>query len=240
MILVDEFIKLSMSNEFRELFLKVIQLGAILAVLSLFFSKLYPFNKQKEERKDTYSLWLKIIISCVPAGIIGILYDDWVYDHFYNSIVVALALIIYGILFIVIENKNNKPIIKSFKEISFKTALLIGLFQVLSIIPGTSRSGATIVGGLLLGMDRTVITEYTFMLAIPVMAGASLLRILDFGLNFSSSELIILIVGCVTAFIVSLLTIKYLLKYLKKNDFKAFGWYRIILGIIVLLYFLIF
>jgi undecaprenyl-diphosphatase len=240
MILVNEFIKLNITSEFKEMFLVVIQLGAILAALSLFFNKLYPFNKPKEVRKDTYSLWLKIIISCVPAGVIGILFDDWVFANFYNSIVVSLALIVYGILFIYIEKKEKKPIVESFKDISYKTALFIGLFQVLSIIPGTSRSGATIVGGLLLGINRVVITEYTFMLALPVMFGASFVKLLDFGLNFTNTEFMVLAIGMITAFIVSLFSIKLLLEYIKKNDFKAFGWYRIILGIIVLLYFIIF
>jgi len=240
MILVDEFIKLNVTKEFKEMFLVVIQLGAILAALSLFFNKLYPFNKSKEVRKDTYSLWLKIIISCIPAGVIGILFDDWVFANLYNSIVVSLALIVYGILFIYIEKKEKKPTIESFKDITYTTALFIGLFQVLSIIPGTSRSGATIVGGLLLGINRVVITEYTFMLALPVMFGASFIKLLDFGLNFTNTEFIVLALGMITAFVVSLFSIKLLLKYIKKNDFKVFGWYRIILGIIVLLYFIIF
>ncbi len=238
MILLDEFIKLNITAAFKEVFLVVIQLGAILAVLLIFLNYLNPLNKITAERKEAYKLWFKIFISCLPAGIIGLLFDDWMYDHFYNANTVAIMLIVYGILFIMIENKNKKETITSFKEITIKTALLIGLFQVLSIIPGTSRSGATIVGGLLLGMNRKVITEYTFILALPVMFGASFLKLFKFGLVFSRVEIYILIIGMITAFLVSILTIKFLLKYIRKNDFKIFGWYRIGLGLIVLLYFL--
>ena len=239
MILLDEFIKLNITNEFKEMFLVFIQLGAILAVLMVFFNKINPLNKKQEALKDTFKLWLMVIISCLPAAVIGLLFDDWVYEHFYNSITVALALIIYGIIFILVERKQKKEKINSLKVITVKTALLIGLFQLLAIIPGTSRSGATIVGGLLLGMNRSIITEYTFILALPVMMGASLLNIFKFGFVFSSTEIIILVVGMITAFIISFLTVKYLLKYVKKHDFKIFGWYRIVLGLIIIIYFII-
>lgn len=242
MILVEEFIKLNVTPDFLEMFRVVIQLGAILAVVVLYFKKLNPFSlsKTKEEKKDTWSLWFKVLVSCVPAAIIGILFDDKIDAMFYNYITVAITLILYGILFIVIENRNKdkKEKITSLKDISYKLAIIIGAFQVLALIPGTSRSGATIVGAILFGVSRTVAAEYTFFLAIPVMFGASLLKILKFGLVFTTSEIIILIIGLLTAFIVSVLAIKFLMNYIKKNDFKAFGWYRIILGIIVLAYFL--
>lgn len=241
MILIDEFIKLNVSDGFREMFLVVIQLGAILAVLVLFFRKLNPFDKGKEKRVETINLWVKVLVGCIPAGIIGIFFDDWIDAHFYNATIVSIALILYGILFIIIENRNKdrKSTITSLKDITPKLALYIGLFQLLSLIPGTSRSGATILGGLLIGMDRSIATEYTFFLAIPIMFGASFLKILKFGFAFSSSEIIILLIGMITAFTISLLTVKYLLKYIKKNDFKIFGWYRIALGIIVLAYFVL-
>ncbi len=239
MILANEFIKLNVSKEFMEMFLVVIQLGAILSVIFLYFKKLNPFKKDEKERKDTINLWVKVLIGCIPAGIIGILFDDTIDKYFYNSLTVSITLIIYGILFIVVENyrKNKKTTINDLKEITPKLALYIGFFQLLALIPGTSRSGATILGGLLMGMDRSVAAEYTFFLAIPVMAGASFLKIIKFGFSFTSFELLVLLIGMLSAFIVSLLTIKYLLKYIKKNDFKAFGWYRIVLGIIIILYF---
>ncbi len=243
MILAEEFLKLNVSKEFWEMFLVVIQLGAILAVVVLFFKKLFPwgFNKTKDETKNTFNLWYKIIIACVPAGIIGVLFDDKIDQLFYNYYTVAIALIFYGILFIIIENKNKdkKPKIVSENKITYKTALLIGVFQLLSLIPGTSRSGATILGGLILGLDRSVAASYTFYLAIPIMFGASFLKLLKFGFVFTTPEMIILITGMLTAFIVSILAIKLLLKYIKRNDFKVFGYYRIILGLIVLLYFLL-
>jgi len=241
MILVNEFIKLNVSSEFKEMFLVVIQLGAILAVVFLFFNKLNPFIKDKAKRKEIINFWIIVLIGCVPAGIIGVLFDDYIDAHFYNSVVVSLTLIIYGIFFIIIENnrKGKVSITKSIKDITPKLAICIGLFQLLSLIPGTSRSGTTILGGLLLGMDRVVAVEYTFFLAIPIMFGASLLKILKFGFIFSSTEIILLLTGMLVAFSISLITIKYLMKYIKKNDFKAFGWYRIVLGIIVLIYFLL-
>lgn len=242
MILVNEFLKLNVTKEFMEMFLVVIQLGAILAVVCMFFQKLNPLKKDKEERNKTINLWIKVIIGCIPAGIIGILFDDKIDELFYNAPTVSITLIVYGILFILIENyrKDKKTTINTLENITPKLALYIGLFQLLSLIPGTSRSGATILGGLLLGLDRSIAAEYTFFLAIPVMFGASFLKILKFGLAFTSSELIILLTGMITAFIISIITIKYLLKYIKKNDFKIFGIYRIILGIIVILYFTIF
>lgn len=243
MIIAKDFLKLNVSVEFWEMFLVVIQLGAILAVVVLFFKNLFPygFNKTKEETKNTFSLWFKILISCLPAALIGLPLDDAIDRLFYNPGTVALMLIVYGVLFIIIEqlNKNKKASITDINNITYKTALLIGVFQVLALIPGTSRSGATIIGGLLLGLERGVAASYTFYLAIPVMFGASMLKLLKFGFVFTSSELIILIVGMLTAFIVSIMTIKFLLKYIKKNDFKVFGYYRIALGILVIIYFLI-
>lgn len=244
LILLDEFIKLNASETFMEMFRVVIQLGAILAVIVLYFNKLNPFSvkKNQEERKNTWSLWFKVLIACIPAGIIGVLFDDKIDSLFYNYITVAIMLIVYGILFIVLEkkNKNNECKYQNLNDISLKLAAIIGVFQVLSLIPGTSRSGATIIGAIMFGASRTVAAEFTFFLAIPVMFGASLLKILKFGLVFTTSEIVILFVGMLVAFLVSIFVIKFLINYIKKNDFKVFGWYRIILGIIVLLYFLIF
>lgn len=243
MILVNEIIKLDVSDAFFEMFLVVIQLGAILAVVFLYFKDLFPwgFNKTASDTKDTFSLWFKILIGCVPAGIIGIIFNDKIDELFYNPWTVALMLIIYGILFIIIENynKKRKPKINTIKKLDYKIILMIGLFQVLALIPGTSRSGATILGGLILGLERSLAATYTFYLAIPVMVGASLIKTIKFGFVFSSSEIYILLVGLITAFIVSVIAIKFLLKYIKKNDFKIFGYYRIVLGLIVLLYFII-
>ncbi len=242
MILVDEFIKLNLSEAFKEMFFVVIQLGAIMAVVVLYFNKLNPFalKKTPEERKETVSLWFKVVAACLPAAVIGLLFDDKIDEMFYNYITVAVTLILYGILFIVVENYNKKKDCKvnSLTELSYKTALLIGGFQVLSLIPGTSRSGATILGAILLGTSRFVAAEFTFFLAIPVMFGASLLKILKFGFAFTGMEIAVLVVGMVTAFIVSVLAIKFLVGYIKKHDFKAFGWYRIVLGILVVGYFL--
>lgn len=240
MILAEEFLKLNVTKEFWEMFLVVIQLGAILAVVVIFFKNLFPwgFNKTEEETKKTFNLWYKIILACVPAAIIGILLDDKIDELFYNYWTVGIALIVYGIIFIVIENKEKVVKVKTEDKITYKQALLIGVFQLLALIPGTSRSGATIIGGLLLGLDRSVAASYTFYLAIPVMFGASLLKLLKFGFVFTMPEIIILITGMLTAFIVSILAIKFLLKYIKRNDFKVFGYYRIILGLIVLLYFI--
>lgn len=241
MLLVDEFIKLNMSAEFKNMFFVVIQLGAILAVVILYFNKLNPFSskKTKEQKKDTIELWKKVIVACIPAGVLGILFDDFLEEHFGNPISIAIMLIIYGILFIIIENRNKdkNAKIKSLKELPYKTALIIGLFQVLSLLPGTSRSGATILGAIIFGTSRFVATEFTFFLAIPVMLGASFVKILKFGLAFSSVELVTLLIGMLSALIVSIVAIKFLMGYIKKHDFKFFGYYRIILGIIVILYF---
>ena len=247
MILLDEFVKMNVSEEFWNLFLVVIQLGAILAVVILFWNKIFPFDFSKEaraehrvNRKDVWLLWVKILISCVPAAIIGVLFDD-VFDRlFYNGPCVAIALIVFGIAFIAIETakKGKEFKINSISEITYKTALYIGFFQVLAaIFPGTSRSGATIVGALLIGVARTVAAEYTFYLAIPVMAGASLLKVLKFDGSMTGSEFMILLVGTVVAFAVSIVVIRFLMGYIRKHDFKVFGVYRIILGLVVLIYF---
>ncbi|MBE7020253.1 MAG: undecaprenyl-diphosphate phosphatase [Ruminococcaceae bacterium] len=246
MILVDEFIKLNVTDAFKEMFFVVIQLGAIFAVVVLYIKKLIPFsveNKKLILDKKSLILWLKIIISCIPAAVIGLLFEDELDAVFYNSYVVAFMLILYGILFIIIEKKNKKTTVNDIDSLSYRTAFSIGLFQVLSLIPGTSRSGATILGAILIGTSREVAAEFTFFLAIPVMAGASLLKIVKYvleGFILSQFEIIILITGMLTAFIVSVLAIKFLVGYIKKNDFTVFGWYRIILGVIVLLYFVIF
>lgn len=243
MILADEFIRLNVSDAFKEMFLVVIQLGAILAVLVLYFHKLNPFSPKKsaEEKKETFSLWGKVIVACIPAAVIGLLFDDKIDALFYNYITVAVTLIVYGILFIVIENRNKSrtPKVNTLAELSYQTALFIGVFQVLSLIPGTSRSGATILGAILIGTSRYVAAEFTFFLAIPVMFGASLLKIVKFGFAFSGSEIAILLTGMIVAFVVSVFAIKFLMGYIKKHNFKAFGWYRIVLGVIVVGYFLL-
>jgi len=242
MILVDQYLNLNITNSFKEMFFVVIQLGAIFAVVILYFNRLFPFSfKNKFSiKKETMSMWYKIIVACIPAGVIGILFDDKINDLFYNYQTVAIALIVFGIFFILIENynKGSEPKIKIISEITYKTALIIGLFQLIAaVFPGTSRSGATILGALLFGVSRTVAAEFTFFLAVPVMLGASLLKLLKFGFSFTGSEIIILIMGMFVAFIVSILAIKFLMQYIKKHDFKIFGWYRIILGIIVILHF---
>ena len=247
MILLDEFVKLSVSEEFYKLFEVVIQLGAILAVVVIYFKSIWPLKKEKGSvkwDKNILNLWGKILVACLPAAGIGLLFDDWIDEHFYNSIVVSLALIIYGILFIIIEKKQiGTRKTKKVENITYKEALGIGAFQLLALIPGTSRSGSTIIGGLILGLERSVAAEFTFFLAIPVMAGASLLKlakyVLKVGLSFSFLEIGILCVATITAFLVSLFVIKFLMNYIRKHDFKVFGYYRIALGILVLLYFLI-
>lgn len=246
MILLNEFLRLDVSAEFWEMFEVVIQLGAILAVVVLFFSRLNPFapSKSAEEKKGRWSLWFKIIVAVIPSAVVGLIFDDWFNEHFYNYLVVAIALIVYGIAFIVIE-KLRKPTTvaaESADRITYKEALLIGAFQVLAIIPGTSRSGSTILGAMLFGLSRTAAAEFSFFMAIPTMAGASLLKIAKFALGgtvISSGEWVILIVGCLTAFLVSLAAIKYLMDYVKRHTFSAFGVYRIILGAAVIAYFLI-
>lgn len=243
MILVDEFLKLNATPAFKEMFMVVIQLGAILAVIALFWNRIFPFQFKKGEaviRKDTMIMWFKIILATIPAGIVGVLFDDQINEMFYNYIVVAIALIVYGVLFILIENRNKgkKANTNTIGEMTYQTAFLIGIFQMLAaIFPGTSRSGATILGGILIGTSRTVATEFTFYLAIPAMFGASLLKLLKFGFSFERGEFIILIVGMFVAYVVSVIVIKFLLGYIRKHDFKVFGWYRIILGALVLLYF---
>lgn len=243
MILVDEFIKLNVSEAFMEMFLVVIQLGAILAVCVLYFHKLNPFSSKKTivQKKETLQLWGKVIVGCVPAAIIGILFDDTIDALFYNPQTVSFTLILYGILFIVVENynKNRKPSTNTLADLTYKTAIFIGCFQILALIPGTSRSGATILGAMILGTSRFVAAEYSFFLSIPVMFGASLLKMLKYGFGFTGNEMLYLIVGMVVAFVVSILAIKFLLGYIKKNDFKAFGVYRIVLGVIVAAYFLL-
>ena len=241
LILADEFIKLNMTADFKEMFDVVIQLGAIMAVVVLYFHKLNPFSPKKnhDEKMDTIILWTKVILAVFPAAIIGILFDDWLNDHFYPPVVAAM-LIIYGVLFIIIENRNKRSRrrpMNDLSRLSYGMALGIGVFQILALIPGTSRSGATILGGILLGCSRTVAAEFSFFLGIPVMFGASLLKIVKFGLAFTSTQLIVLIVGMVVSFLVSIGAIKFLLGYIKKNDFKAFGVYRIILGLLVIVYF---
>ena len=240
MILFNEFFPIGFTPEFYDLFIVVIQLGAILAVVTIYWNKLFPFSFKKGEsliKKDIFSLWIKIIISCLPAAVIGVLFED-VFDRlFYNATSVSIALIVFGVLFIFVELLNKSEAkIKAVADIGIKTALLIGVFQVVAaVFPGVSRSGATILGALLIGVSRTVAAEYTFYLAVPVMAGASLLKLVKFGFGFSLPELIYLFVGMLTAFVVSIIAIKFLIGYVKKHDFKAFGIYRIILGIIVLI-----
>lgn len=246
LILADEFIKLNMTGAFKEMFDVVIQLGAIMAVVVLYFHKLNPFSPKKNHREkmDTIVLWTKVILAVFPAAIIGILFDDWLNAHFYNPPVVAAMLIIYGILFIIIENRNKRTRRRPMNDLtrlSYGMALGIGVFQVLALIPGTSRSGATILGGILLGCSRTVAAEFSFFLGIPVMFGASFLKIFKFlakGNTFGSEEIIILLTGSIVAFVVSIIAIKFLLNYLKKNDFTVFGWYRVILGAILIGYWL--
>ncbi len=242
MIIIDEFLHLNTSESFKEMFFVVIQLGAILAVLFIYFNKLYPFNKPKEQKKEILTLWYKVIFSCIPAGVIGILFDDLIDSLFYNYKTVAIMLILYGILYIYIENsfKDKNFRIKSLNSLPYKTAFFIGLFQVLALIPGTSRSGATIAGGLMLGCSRVIATEFTFFLAIPVMLGASFLKLLKFGFSYTYMELSILLTGTFVSFIVSVFAIKFLVGYIKKHDFKPFGYYRIFLGLLVLLIFNLF
>ena len=241
MILVDEFIKLDVSKEFLDMFMVVIQLGAILAVLVLYFHKLNPFSRKKTlvERKQTWSLWLKVIIACLPAAVIGLIFDDKINELFFNAWTIAITLIVYGVLFIIVEifNRKRKPKIRDLSQLPYTMAFLIGVFQLFALIPGTSRSGVTIITALLLGASRFVATEFTFFLAIPVMLGASALKLVKFGFSYTGLEIAILIAGVLTAFLVSVLAIKFLMKYIKKHDFKIFGVYRILLGIAVIIYF---
>lgn len=243
MILVDEFIKLNTSDAFKEMFFVVIQLGAIMAVVLLYFHKLNPFSpdKSKKQKIDTMKIWYKVIIGVIPAAVLGLLFDDWLNEHLYNYWTVAIMLIVYGVLFIVVENRNKgkSSKITNFNQLPYRTAFLIGMFQVLALIPGTSRSGATIIGAIILGTSRYIAAEYSFFLSIPVMFGASALKLVKFGFNFTSMEIITLLTGMIVAFIVSIIAIRFLLVYIKNNDFKAFGWYRIVLGVIVIGYFVL-
>ena len=244
MLLVDEFLQIDASAEFKKMFFVVIQLGAILAVVLLFWKKMWPFKLGEDKktiivRKKVFSVWFKVVVACVPGAIVTLLFDDFITAHLETPFVIAAALIFYGVAFILVENRNKtkKPTVRRLSDIDYKTALLIGLFQVLSIIPGTSRSGATIIGALIIGVSRTAAAEFTFFLAVPVMFGLSFIKLLKFGFAFTGSELAILLVGSVTAFAVSLFVIKFLMSYIKKHDFKVFGWYRIALGVIVMIYF---
>ena len=260
LILVEEFVKLDVSQEFWDMFMVVIQLGAIMAVVVLYWKDLWPFRNKKPKHEnvtkvektagllcrfvkiDKMIMWFKILVSCLPAIVIGLPFNDFIEEKFNNWFVVSVMLIVYGVMFLIVEDYNEKRQAKynSISEITWKTALFIGIFQVLSLIPGTSRSGSTIIGGILVGASRTVAAEYTFFLAIPVMFGASLLKIVKFGLNFTSWEVVILVTGMLVSFIVSVLAIKFLMGYIKKHNFKVFGWYRIALGIVVILFFTIF
>lgn len=242
MLLVDEFIKLNVSDAFKEMFFVVIQLGAILAVVVIYWRDMWPFGIKENRvysKKNIWNMWFKVIIACIPAGVLGILFDDFMEAHLHAPVVIAAALIFYGIWFIYLENKNKDKEFKinSIDEITYKAAFIIGMFQVLSLIPGTSRSGSTIIGALLIGVSRVAAAEFTFYLAVPVMFGASFVKLLKFGFDFTQNEIIILLTGMVVAFLVSVIIIKFLMSYIKKHDFKVFGWYRIVLGVLVLVYF---
>ena len=252
LILVSEFVKLDKSDDFKEMFDVVIQLGAIMAVVVIFWSKLWPFGRKNNPqpfrkecwgsyvKKDIFVMWFKVLVACIPAIIVGLTLDDWIDEHLYNAWTVSIALIVFGIAFIVVENwnKNKTPKINSINELTYKAAFIIGCFQLLAaVFPGTSRSGATIVGALLIGVSRVVAAEFTFYLAIPVMFGASLLKLLKYDGSFSSGEVAVLATGMIVAFVVSIFVIKFLMDYIKKHDFKVFGWYRIVLGALVILYF---
>ena len=243
MLLVDEFITLNaVDDEFKEMFFILIQLGAIFAVILLFWKKMWPFQFKDKSKpvilKDTFSVWFKVVVACIPGAVVTILFDDYVEAHFQTPAVIAAALIVYGVAFIVIEkwNKTKTPKVATLADITYKTALLIGLFQVLSIVPGTSRSGATIIGALLIGVSRVAAAEFTFFLAVPVMLGMSALKLLKFGFDFTGTEIAVLVLGMATAFVVSVLVIKFLMSYIKKKDFKLFGWYRIVLGAVIIVY----
>lgn len=243
MILLDEWIQLDVSEDFMEMFLVVIQLGAILAVVALFFRKLNPFalSKTNDEKKQTWLIWVKVLIGVLPAAVIGLIFDDWLNETLYNYVTVSVMLVVYGVLFVVVEkyNQNKQSSINTMAEMSYRTAILIGLFQCLALIPGTSRSGVTILGAIFLGTSRLVAAEYSFFLSIPVMFGASALKLYKFGFDFTNQELMILLLGMGTAFIVSIVTIRFLLTYIKRNNFTIFGYYRIVLGLFVFVYFII-
>lgn len=241
MLLLDAFLPLQMSDAFKEMFFVVIQLGAILAVVVIFWEKMFPFRFKGGPviKKDVFSMWFKVIAACIPSIILGLLFDDILEEKFYNPTSIAVMLIVYGIAFILVEswNKKRTPRIGALEDVGYGTALAIGLFQVLAMMPGTSRSGATIIGALLIGVSRTAAAEFTFFLAVPTMLGASVFKLAKFGLHFSTQEIFTLLVGVVVAFLVSLLAIQFLMSYVKKHDFKVFGWYRILLGAIILLIF---
>ncbi len=247
MILLNEFVKLDVSSDFWDMFLVVIQFGAILAVILLYWKTIWPLGIYKHRKrtriiwkKETLELWLKTIVACIPAAIVGILFDDWLDEHLYNWLVVSVMLILVGIVFLVAEQrqKDAEPVVTELSQLTMREALIIGMFQLAAaVFPGTSRSGATIIGGLMIGVSRTVAAEFTFILAIPVMAGASLLKILKFGFGFTASETVILLVGMAVAFLVSVVVIRFLMEYIRKHDFKPFGWYRIVLGALVIAYF---
>ena len=246
MILLEEIMPMNVSKSFWSMFLVVIQLGAILAVVLLYWNKIFPFKKTREGKyvsvKSIWILWSKILVATIPAAVIGLALDDWIDEHLYNGFVVAIMLILVGVAFIYVENRNKdmRPTVNSLSALSYKDALIIGLFQVIAaVLPGTSRSGATIIGGLLIGVSRAVAAEFTFFLAIPVMFGASLLKLVKFGFAFSFLEFFVLIIGMLVALVVSIFVIRFLMSYIKKHDFKVFGWYRIVLGIIVLIFFAI-
>ncbi len=240
MLLFDVFVPLNMSEKFKEMFFVVIQFGAILAVVAMFWKKMLPLkktNKGIEFKPDIIMMWVHVAIACIPAAVLGLLFDDFLEAHFGNALTIAIMLILYGVAFILIENynKKRKPTIASVSQINYINALLIGCFQALSMIPGTSRSGATIIGALLLGVSRVAAAEFTFYLAVPTMLGASLIKLVKFGVDFTVNEVAALLIGMAVAFAVSLFTIKFLMDYVKRHDFKVFGWYRIVLGIIVIL-----
>lgn len=240
MILVDEFLVMDQTPEFMEMYFVVIQLASVFAVILIYFKRLNPFMQPtKKAQKKTWNIWIKVIIGVIPVGIIGLLFEDVINDYFYNWQTVSITLIVYGIAFILIErwNKTRQMEITSWETFSNKNALQVGLFQILSLIPGTSRSGSTIMGGILLGTDRPIAAEFSFFMSIPVMLGASFIKLLGFGFSFTGEELIILAAGCLTSFVVSVYAIKFLMNYIQKNDFSSFGWYRIIVGALVILYF---
>lgn len=240
MILVENFIKLSQSEAFRSVFLIIVQLGAILAVITLYFNKLNPYDfRTKRLKQSTLNLWGKVLVASIPAAVIGLAFDNLIDEYLLNPVTVAIMLVVYGVGFIVIERRKKPATTRELAQISYKQALQIGVFQVLALIPGTSRSGATILGGLLMKIKRSVIAEFSFFMAIPVMFGASLLKLIKSGLGFSGAEWALLVVGTVTAYLVSLFAIKFLVGYIKKHDFQIFGWYRIVLGLIVLVWFFV-
>ena len=246
MLLIDEFLMLKESAEFKEMFFIVIQFGAILAVLLLFWNKMFPFQfKNKKEsviRKDVFSIWLKVVVACIPGAAVTLLFDDWFEANFHTPTVIAIALVFYGFAFLLVEKRNEavSPRVGTIEEISYKDAFLIGLFQVLSIVPGTSRSGSTIIGSRIINVSRVAAAEFTFFMAVPVMLGYSLLKLLKFGFSFTAFQLIILLVGCISAFLTSVFVIRFFMDYIKKNSFAVFGVYRIVLGVFVLIYFWIF